>query len=137
MLSESASIYRICVSKDLISLFYFIYFYYFFCRYGVASTYYGISLNITGFGLDLYLTHFIYAAIKVQVKILIYFSLSKVSCRITQTGTLVLTGFCILINIITPTGFQIKCVISISNKAALQFQRHFKSMVLNQKTDSP
>ncbi|XP_051725188.1 solute carrier family 22 member 7-like isoform X3 [Ctenopharyngodon idella] len=72
--------------------------------YGVASTYYGISLNITGFGLNLYLTHFIYAAIEVPAKILIYFTLDKVGRRVTQSGTLVLTGFCILINIITPTG---------------------------------
>uniref|UniRef100_A0A671PVY5 Solute carrier family 22 member 7-like n=1 Tax=Sinocyclocheilus anshuiensis TaxID=1608454 RepID=A0A671PVY5_9TELE len=87
------------------------------CRYGVASTYYGISLNITSFGLDLYLTHFIYAAIEVPAKILIYFSLNKVGRRITQTGTLVLTGFCILINIITPTEYwTFRTVIAVLGK---------------------
>ncbi|XP_059377007.1 solute carrier family 22 member 7b.1 isoform X1 [Carassius carassius] len=85
--------------------------------YGVASTYYGISLNITGFGLDLYLTHFIYAAIEVPAKILIYFSLNKVGRRVTQTGTLVLTGFCILINIITPTEYwTFRTVIAVLGK---------------------
>ncbi|XP_016125265.1 solute carrier family 22 member 7-like isoform X2 [Sinocyclocheilus grahami] len=85
--------------------------------YGVASTYYGISLNITSFGLDLYLTHFIYAAIEVPAKILIYFSLNKVGRRITQTGTLVLTGFCILINIITPTEYwTFRTVIAVLGK---------------------
>ncbi|CAM4646965.1 unnamed protein product [Leuciscus chuanchicus] len=85
--------------------------------YGVSSTYYGISLNITGFGLDLYLTHFIYAAIEVPAKILIYLSLNKVGRRVTQSGTLVLTGLCIFINIITPTEFwTFRTVIAVLGK---------------------
>ncbi|KAK9959794.1 hypothetical protein ABG768_009895 [Culter alburnus] len=85
--------------------------------YGVASTYYGISLNITGFGLNLYLTHFIYAAIEVPAKILIYFTLDKVGRRVSQSGTLVLTGFCILINIITPTEYwTFRTVIAVLGK---------------------
>ncbi|XP_051579556.1 solute carrier family 22 member 7-like [Myxocyprinus asiaticus] len=85
--------------------------------YGVASTYYGISLNITGFGLDLYLTHFIYASIEVPAKILTYFCLNKVGRRLCQTGTLVLTGFCILINIITPTEYwMFRTVIAVLGK---------------------
>ncbi|ROJ78914.1 Solute carrier family 22 member 7 [Anabarilius grahami] len=85
--------------------------------YGVASTYYGISLNITGFGLNLYLSHFIYAAIEVPAKILIYFTLDKVGRRVSQSGTLVLTGFCILINIITPTEYwTFRTVIAVLGK---------------------
>ncbi|XP_043118177.1 solute carrier family 22 member 7-like [Puntigrus tetrazona] len=85
--------------------------------YGVASTYYGLSLNITGFGLDLYLTHFIYAAIEIPAKILIYFSLNRLGRKINQTGTLVLTGFCILINIVTPTEYwTFRTVIAVLGK---------------------
>ncbi|XP_067311710.1 solute carrier family 22 member 7-like isoform X2 [Pseudorasbora parva] len=85
--------------------------------YGVASTYYGISLNITGFGLNLYLTHFIYSAIEVPAKILCYYSLNNVGRRVTQSGTLVLTGFCILINIITPTEYwTFRTVIAVLGK---------------------
>lgn len=73
-------------------------------RYGVASTYYGISLNITGFGLDIYLTHFIYAIIELPAKFIIYFSLKKFGRRVNQVGTQVLTGVCIIITIITPKG---------------------------------
>ncbi|KAL2083625.1 hypothetical protein ACEWY4_021398 [Coilia grayii] len=73
--------------------------------YGVASTYYGISLNITGFGLDIYLTHFIYAAIELPSKFLTYFSLNAIGRRYSQVGTLVLTGICIFINILTPKSF--------------------------------
>uniref|UniRef100_A0A8C9V0U1 Solute carrier family 22 member 6 n=1 Tax=Scleropages formosus TaxID=113540 RepID=A0A8C9V0U1_SCLFO len=67
--------------------------------YGVASTYYGISLNISGFGLNIYLTHFIYAAIEFPAKLMVYFFLDKIGRRHCQAGTLLLTGTCIAINI--------------------------------------
>lgn len=35
--------------------------------FSVAFTYYGISLNITGFGLNIYLTQLIYGAIEVRL----------------------------------------------------------------------
>ncbi|KAM6956567.1 solute carrier family 22 member 7-like [Aplochiton taeniatus] len=70
--------------------------------YGVASTYYGISLNITGFGLNIYLTHFIYAVIEIPAKITIYFCLNSIGRRKCQTGALLLTGTCIAINIVLP-----------------------------------
>ena len=74
------------------------------CRFGVASTYYGISLNIGGFGLNMYLTHFIYAAIEVPAKLMIYFLLNIIGRRKCQSGTLLLTGVCIAINIFLPKG---------------------------------
>ncbi|XP_006783570.2 solute carrier family 22 member 7-like [Neolamprologus brichardi] len=70
--------------------------------YGVASTYYGISLNITGFGLNMYLTHFIYGAIEVPAKLTIYCFLNIIGRRKCQSGTLLLTGICIGINIFIP-----------------------------------
>ena len=74
------------------------------CRYGVASTYYGISLNISGLGLNIYLTHFIYAAIEVPAKLMLYCCLNIVGRRKCQAGTLLLTGLCIAINIFLPQG---------------------------------
>ncbi|XP_030604300.1 solute carrier family 22 member 7-like [Archocentrus centrarchus] len=67
--------------------------------YGVATTYYGISLNITGFGLNMYLTHFIYGAIEVPAKLTIYCFLNIFGRRKCQAVTLLLTGLCIGINI--------------------------------------
>ncbi|KAF5909550.1 solute carrier family 22 member 7-like, partial [Clarias magur] len=85
--------------------------------YGVASTYYGISLNITGFGLDIYLTHFIYAIIELPAKIIIFFTLKKFGRRANQVGTQVLTGVCIIINIITPKEYQtIRTIIAVLGK---------------------
>uniref|UniRef100_W5K3W7 Solute carrier family 22 member 7b, tandem duplicate 1 n=1 Tax=Astyanax mexicanus TaxID=7994 RepID=W5K3W7_ASTMX len=70
--------------------------------FGVAFTYYGISLNVDGFGLNLYLTQFIYGTIELPAKLLIYLSLQKLGRRYSQVGTLILTGVCIAITIIIP-----------------------------------
>ncbi|XP_070772576.1 solute carrier family 22 member 7-like [Enoplosus armatus] len=85
--------------------------------YGVASTYYGISLNISGFGLNMYLTHFIYAAIEVPAKLMIYCFLNIIGRRKCQAGTLLLTGICIAINIFLPKGlWHVRAVVAIIGK---------------------
>ncbi|KAM4590754.1 solute carrier family 22 member 7-like [Odontesthes bonariensis] len=85
--------------------------------YGVASTYYGISLNITGFGLNMYLTHFIYAAIEVPAKLMTYCFLNKFGRRKCQAGTLLLTGTCIAVNIFVPKDlWHIRIVVAILGK---------------------
>lgn len=76
------------------------------CRYGVALTYYGISMNISGFGLNMYLTQFIYAAIEVPAKLMVYLLLRVVGRRTCQAGTLLLTGGCIAINIFLSKGWK-------------------------------
>ncbi|XP_018516333.1 LOW QUALITY PROTEIN: solute carrier family 22 member 7-like [Lates calcarifer] len=85
--------------------------------YGVASTYYGISLNISGFGLNMYLTHFIYAAIEVPAKLMIYCLLNIIGRRKCQAGTLLLTGICIAINIFVPQGlWHVRAIVAILGK---------------------
>ncbi|XP_069023786.1 solute carrier family 22 member 7-like [Embiotoca jacksoni] len=70
--------------------------------FGVASTYYGISLNVIGFHVNIYLTQFIYGAIEVPAKAFIFFSLNKIGRRLNQIGTLILTGLCIFCNMFIP-----------------------------------
>ncbi|KAG7511611.1 hypothetical protein JOB18_005112 [Solea senegalensis] len=85
--------------------------------FGVAATYYGISLNIGGFGLNAYLTHFIYAAIEVPAKLMIYCLLDIIGRRKCQSGTLLLTGTCIAINILVPRDLWIiRSVVAILGK---------------------
>uniref|UniRef100_A0A3B4UJH1 Solute carrier family 22 member 7-like n=1 Tax=Seriola dumerili TaxID=41447 RepID=A0A3B4UJH1_SERDU len=82
-----------------------------------ASTYYGISLNITGFGLNMYLTHFIYAAIEVPAKLMVYCFLNIIGRRKCQAGALLLTGVCIAINIFIPKGlWHVRAVVAILGK---------------------
>lgn len=49
--------------------------------FGVAFTYYGISLNVTGFGLNIYITQFIYAFIEMPGKIGVYYFLNEIGRR--------------------------------------------------------
>lgn len=87
--------------------------------YGVASTYYGISLNISGFGLNIYLTHFIYAAIEIPAKMSMYFFLNIIGRRKCQAGTLLLTGACVFINIFVPDRlWYVRAAIAILGKGS-------------------
>lgn len=75
-----------------------------FCRFGVAFTYYGISLNITGFGLNPYLTQLVFASIEMPMKIGVYYFLEKVGRRPGEMVALLSTGLCIFINIFVAKG---------------------------------
>ncbi|MEQ2239330.1 hypothetical protein ILYODFUR_003326 [Ilyodon furcidens] len=70
--------------------------------FGVACLYYGISLNVPGFGVGIYLTQFIYGITEVPAKVFIIFFLNKIGRRLTQAGTLFLTGLCIFSNMFIP-----------------------------------
>lgn len=70
--------------------------------FGVACTYYGISLNVSGFGVNIYLTQFIYGAIEIPAKVLIFFSFKTVGRRLSEAGALFLVGLCIICNMFIP-----------------------------------
>ncbi|XP_034044038.1 solute carrier family 22 member 7-like [Thalassophryne amazonica] len=68
----------------------------------VATAFYGISFNITGFGLNLHLTQFVYALIELPAKVLVYYLLDKIGRRVSETGALMMVGLCLGINIVIP-----------------------------------
>uniref|UniRef100_A0A3P8TFT5 Solute carrier family 22 member 6 n=1 Tax=Amphiprion percula TaxID=161767 RepID=A0A3P8TFT5_AMPPE len=72
--------------------------------FGVTCTYYGISLNVSGFGVNIYLTQFIYGTLEIPGKLLVLYTLHKIGRRLTQVGMLILTGLCICINLFIPQG---------------------------------
>ncbi|KAL7873814.1 hypothetical protein AOLI_G00128850 [Acnodon oligacanthus] len=86
-------------------------------RYGVASTYYGISFNIKGFGLDLYLTQFLYGFVELPTKILVYLLLDQIGRNKTEVGSLLLVGSCLLVNVfITKDQWIVRTVIGVLGK---------------------
>ncbi|CAB1432284.1 unnamed protein product [Pleuronectes platessa] len=86
--------------------------------FGVAFTYYGISLNITGFGLNTYLTQLIFASIEMPMKIAVYFFLEKVGRRPGESGTLLLAGLCLFINMfVSKDQWVTRTVIAVLGKA--------------------
>lgn len=73
-------------------------------RYGVASTYYGISFNIKGFGLDLYLNQFLYGTVEIPAKLIVYLLLDRIGRRPTEVGGLLLSSCALIINVFIPKG---------------------------------
>lgn len=70
----------------------------------MAFLYYGISFRISGFGVSIYLTQFIYGAIEVPAKILTFFVLDWIGRRNGQALFLITTGALIAINTAIPLG---------------------------------
>ncbi|KAM9792245.1 solute carrier family 22 member 7a [Neosynchiropus ocellatus] len=73
--------------------------------FAVAFLYYGISFKISGFGVSIYLTQFIYGAIEVPAKILTFFVLDWIGRRNGQAWFLIVTGALIGVNTMIPLEF--------------------------------
>ncbi|XP_062375149.1 solute carrier family 22 member 7 [Sardina pilchardus] len=85
--------------------------------YGVASTFYGISFNITGFGVNIYLTQFIYAVIEFPAKVVVFYLLDKIGRRKTECGALFLAGLCLAITTAIPREQQtVRTVVAVLGK---------------------
>uniref|UniRef100_A0A8C1V342 Solute carrier family 22 member 6 n=1 Tax=Cyprinus carpio TaxID=7962 RepID=A0A8C1V342_CYPCA len=70
--------------------------------FAVATVAYGISFNISSFGLNMYLTQFVYGAIEIPAKMSNYYLLDKFGTRVTQAGSLLFVGISLMINIFIP-----------------------------------
>ncbi|XP_043916215.1 solute carrier family 22 member 7-like isoform X2 [Protopterus annectens] len=85
--------------------------------FGVAFTYYGISMRITGFGLNVYLTQFVYGAIEIPAKIGTYLVLDITGRRKGQAWTLIITGALIALTAVIPAEYGLlRSVTSIIGK---------------------
>ncbi|KAM6941172.1 solute carrier family 22 member 7-like [Lycodopsis pacificus] len=83
----------------------------------VATAFYGISFNITGFGLNIYLTQFTYAVIELPAKVSVYYLLDKIGRRSTEVGTLLMAGVCLGINIVIPKDMStVRTVVAVIAK---------------------
>ncbi|XP_069092480.1 solute carrier family 22 member 7-like isoform X2 [Pleurodeles waltl] len=85
--------------------------------FGASFSYYGISFNITGFKLDIYMTQFLYGAIEIPFKLGLYIFLKKAGRRHALAWSLLITGFCIGINIMIPVSFGVlRTIIAVMGK---------------------
>ncbi|KFQ05008.1 Solute carrier family 22 member 7, partial [Leptosomus discolor] len=85
--------------------------------FGVAFSYYGMSMNLTGFGLNIYLSQFVYGIIEIPAKVIMYVLVNRVGRRQSQAWTLILTGLCIGANVIIPKSFtSLRSVVAIMGK---------------------
>ncbi|XP_066497658.1 solute carrier family 22 member 7-like [Hoplias malabaricus] len=85
--------------------------------YSVASTYYGISFNIKGFGLNLYLNQFLYGFVELPAKVIVYYLLDRIGRRKTEVGVLLLAGSNLIVNVFIPKDqWIIRTVIGVLGK---------------------
>ncbi|KAA0707601.1 Tau-tubulin kinase 1 [Triplophysa tibetana] len=74
--------------------------------FAVSFIYYGISFNITGFGLNIYLTQFVYGVIEIPAKVGTYLVLDRIGRRNGQAWSLIIAGSLIGLNSMIPTNFS-------------------------------
>ncbi|XP_046769302.1 solute carrier family 22 member 7 isoform X4 [Gallus gallus] len=87
--------------------------------FGVAFSYYGMSMSLTGFGLNMYFSQFVFGIIEIPAKILMYVLVNRIGRRHSQAWSLILTGLCIGANIIIPTPFtSLRSVIAVMAKGS-------------------
>ncbi|NXK11960.1 S22A7 protein, partial [Herpetotheres cachinnans] len=85
--------------------------------FGVAFSYYGMSMKLTGFGLNVYLTQFVFGVIEIPAKVITYVLVNRIGRRQSQAWTLILTGLCIGVNVIIPKPFtSLRSVVAIVGK---------------------
>ncbi|XP_068025854.1 solute carrier family 22 member 7 [Melanerpes formicivorus] len=85
--------------------------------FGVAFSYYGMSLKLTGFGLNMYLSQLVFGIIEIPAKMIMYVLVNRVGRRQSQAWTLILTGACIGANILIPKPFtSLRSVVAIMGK---------------------
>lgn len=51
-------------------------------------SYYGVSLDLSGLGLNVYLTQLVFGAVELPSKLLVYLSVRHAGRRLTMAGTL-------------------------------------------------
>uniref|UniRef100_A0A8C6UAR3 Solute carrier family 22 member 7a n=1 Tax=Neogobius melanostomus TaxID=47308 RepID=A0A8C6UAR3_9GOBI len=100
--------------------------------FAVAFLYYGISNKISGFGLSIYLTQFIYGAIEVPAKIGSYFVLDWIGRRNGQAWFLIITGALIAVNTAIPLWLQIQFISSAAFTTAFLYSTELYPTALRQ-----
>ncbi|KAF7252318.1 Solute carrier family 22 member 7 [Varanus komodoensis] len=85
--------------------------------FGAAFSYYGISMDITGFGLGMYMTQFVFGIIELPAKAIVFVTANRFGRRQSQAWSLILTGLCVGANIVIPTGLgMLRSVVAIIGK---------------------
>lgn len=73
-------------------------------RFAVNFSYYGLSLDVSGLGLNVYQTQLLFGAVELPSKMLTYLSVRRAGRRITQVGTLLVAGLIFGIRLLVSSG---------------------------------
>ncbi|XP_059497602.1 solute carrier family 22 member 6-A-like isoform X2 [Stegostoma tigrinum] len=70
--------------------------------FSTSFAYYGLAIDLQGFGVDIYLIQVIFGAVDIPAKLLGVVTLTYIGRRFTQGTSLILAGSIIIINILIP-----------------------------------
>ncbi|XP_077427248.1 solute carrier family 22 member 7-like [Vanacampus margaritifer] len=83
----------------------------------LAIAFYGITFNISGFGLNVYLTQLLYSSVEVPGKLSILFLLDTIGRKRTQVGMLMMLAVSLGINIVIPKDMStLRTVVAVIGK---------------------
>ncbi|XP_027953335.1 solute carrier family 22 member 7 isoform X1 [Eumetopias jubatus] len=72
--------------------------------FGVNFSYYGLSLNVSGLGLNVYQTQLLFGAVELPSKLLVYLFVHHAGRRLTQAGALLGTALALGISLLVTSG---------------------------------
>lgn len=73
-------------------------------RFGVNFSYYGLILDVSGLGLNVYQTQLLIGTVELPSKILVYFLVRHVGRRLTEAGMLLGTALTFGISLLVSSG---------------------------------
>ncbi|XP_044077456.1 solute carrier family 22 member 6 [Siniperca chuatsi] len=85
-----------------------------------SFAYYGLSMDLQKFGVDIYLIQVIFGAVDIPAKVVITVSMSLLGRRSSQCGALIVAGVTILINLLVPYDKQtVRTCLAVVGKGCL------------------
>ncbi|NXI07359.1 S22A6 protein, partial [Irena cyanogastra] len=91
-----------------------------FVWFSTSFAYYGLAMDLQGFGFNVYLSQLVFGAVDIPAKLLSVLVISCLGRRPAQGGSLALAGLCILANIFVPSELPtLRMAFAVVGKGAL------------------
>ncbi|XP_064207837.1 solute carrier family 22 member 6 [Anguilla rostrata] len=91
-----------------------------FVWFATSFAYYGLSMDLQKFGVDIYLIQVIFGAVDIPAKVVITVSMSMIGRRPSQSAAIILAGFMILANLLVPYDMQVvRTTLAVLGKGCL------------------
>ncbi|XP_061106528.1 solute carrier family 22 member 6-like [Conger conger] len=85
-----------------------------------SFAYYGLSMDLQKFGVDIYLIQVIFGAVDIPAKVIMTVSMSKIGRRVSQSAAIILSGIMILANLLVPYENQVlRTTLAVLGKGCL------------------
>ncbi|PKK17148.1 solute carrier family 22 member 6-like [Columba livia] len=89
-------------------------------RFSTSFAYYGLAMDLQGFGVDVYVSQLLFAAVDVPAKLASAVAVMRGGRRVAQAGSLALAGGCILATMLVPNELQaLRLTLAVIGKGAL------------------